>query len=140
MGAVCDVYDALTSNRAYKKASTPVEAITHMWAWEGHFDREILFRFMQSIAVFPVGLLVRLRSNRLGIVLGTGVRALQPRVLAFYGVREAAMIAPTEVVITDSLIDDQIVAVEEPASWGFDDWPMLRDRLLNQKRASGKRG
>lgn len=140
MGAICDVYDALTSNRAYKKASTPAEAITQMWEWDGHFDRQLLFRFMQSISVFPVGLLVRLRSNRLGIVLDNGARASRPRVLAFYGMREAAMIAPTEVVITDSLADDQIVAVEQPNSWGFDDWPMLRDQFLNQKRPSVKRG
>lgn len=140
MGSICDVYDALTSNRAYKKASAPIEAITQMWAWEGHFDRALLFRFMQSISVFPVGLLVRLRSNRLGIVLDNGARASRPRVIAFYGVREGDMIAPAEMVITDSLIDDQIVSIEEPASWGFDDWAMMRDRLLDQKKSPGKRG
>lgn len=117
MGAICDVYDAVTSNRAYKDAWQPVRAITEMWNWDGHFDRELLFRFMQSIGIFPVGTLVRLRSNRLAIVLPNGRRASRPRVLAFYCAIENAPIPHQTVTITDNLSDDQIVSVEDPHHW-----------------------
>jgi len=80
LGAVCDVYDALTSERVYKDAWSPVEALTAMWSWEGHFDRALLFTFMQSIGVFPAGMLVQLRSNRLALVLENKRRASRPRV------------------------------------------------------------
>ncbi|MCR9181235.1 MAG: HD-GYP domain-containing protein, partial [Erythrobacteraceae bacterium] len=49
MGAICDVYDALTSNRSYKTASSPAEALTIMYASTGHFDRELLQAFALSI-------------------------------------------------------------------------------------------
>lgn len=39
MGAVCDVYDAITSNRPYKAGWDPAESIRKMAEWStGHFD------------------------------------------------------------------------------------------------------
>ncbi len=43
---------------------------------------------MQSIGVFPPGMLVQLRSSRLGIVLEPKRRHAGPRVLAFYATRD----------------------------------------------------
>lgn len=122
LGAICDVYDALTSERAYKDACSPVESVAAMQSWEGHFDPDLLFAFMQSISVFPPDLLVRLRSNRLGVVLENKRRASRPRVLAFYGVREQAMIKPEVVVIEDTLANDSVVAAADPAEFGIADW------------------
>ena len=111
LGAICDVYDALTSDRVYKDAWTPIEAISAMWSWEGQFDRELLFAFMQSIHVFPPGMLVHLRSNRLAVVLEPKRRTARLRVLAFYSMRECEAIAPQEVVISDTLANDSIVGL-----------------------------
>lgn len=130
MGAICDVFDALTSNRVYKNASSPVEAITGMADWPGHFDPKLLFAFMQSISVFPVGMLVRLRTNRLAVVLENGRRASRPRVRAFYSTTEREMIPPEVVVISDSFADDSIVSREDPADWGLAGWETLRGELL----------
>lgn len=131
MGAICDVYDALTSNRAYKAAWTPVEAITNMTSLSGHFDRGLLFDFMRSISVFPVGMLVRLRTNRLAVVLDNGMRASRPRVKAFYSTTDRELISPQIVTINDSWRDDQIISEETPEKWGIDDWPMIKDQLLS---------
>ena len=38
MGAICDVYDAVTSNRPYKSGWEPGESIKRMAQWKGHFD------------------------------------------------------------------------------------------------------
>lgn len=129
LGAICDVYDALTSDRAYKKAWSPAEALAAMWSWEGHFDRELLFVFMQSIGVFPVGMLVRLRSNRLGMVLDNARRNSRPRACAFYSTRDKCYCPPEIVTIKDSLDGDKIMGVEEPDLWGFSDWPSLQVHL-----------
>lgn len=129
LGSVCDVYDALTSDRVYKGAWTPAEAVAAMWGWDGHFDRALLFTFMQSIGVFPPGLLVQLRSNRLAMVLESRRRNPRPRVLAFYAMRERTFIAPEELTIADSLSNDSIVAAADPAAWGLDDWDRLADQL-----------
>jgi HD-GYP domain-containing protein (c-di-GMP phosphodiesterase class II) len=135
LGAICDVYDALTSERVYKGACSPVEAVTAMCSWNGHFDTALLFSFMQSIAVFPPGMLVRLRSNRLALVLENKRRSSRPRVLAFYSARERELIKPEVLVIEDSLANDSIVAAASPEEWGIADWDqVLRDlRQQNPK-------
>ena len=138
MGAICDVYDALTSNRAYKEAWTPVEAITRMQSWDGHFDPALLFSFMQSIDTYPVGLIVQLRSNRIGVVLDNGRRASRPKVLAFYSTREEAWIDNEIVMIGETLSRDAILANVDPADWGIsqsDIDAMLNGRAPNRQLA-----
>ncbi len=44
MGAVCDVYDAVTSNRPYRSGWDPGDAIMQMATWNGHFDPKVLTR------------------------------------------------------------------------------------------------
>lgn len=129
LGAICDVYDALTSDRPYKKAWQPAEALAAMWSWDGHFDRELLFAFMESIGVFPVGMLVRLRSNRLGMVLDNARRNSRPRACAFYSTRDKCYCLPEIVTIKDSLDGDKILGAEDPDLWGLADWPSLKAYL-----------
>ncbi|WP_319798866.1 HD-GYP domain-containing protein [Nitrobacter sp.] len=130
LGAICDVYDALTSDRVYKQGWQPQEAIAAMWGWEGHFDPDLLFPFMQSIGVFPAGMLVGLRSNRLAIVLDNSRRASRLRAIAFYSTRERTFLPPETVVMKDDLSGDSIMSVEEPRDWGLEKWDEMRAQLL----------
>lgn len=130
LGAICDVYDALTSDRVYKKGWQPQQAIAAMWEWDGHFDTDLLFTFMQSIGVFPAGMLVGLRSNRLGIVLDNSRRASRPRAVAFYSTREKAFLSPETIVMKDDLSGDSILSAEDPRRWGLEKWDEMRARIL----------
>jgi HD-GYP domain-containing protein (c-di-GMP phosphodiesterase class II) len=47
--SICDVYDALTSVRAYKKAWTPLDAARFMLETNGQFDRRLLMRLFYSL-------------------------------------------------------------------------------------------
>jgi HD-GYP domain-containing protein (c-di-GMP phosphodiesterase class II) len=134
LGAICDVYDALTSERIYKEAWSPVEALSAMWRWEGHFDRALLFTFMQSIGIFVPGMLVRLRSNRLAIVLENKRRTSRPRVLAFYATLDRSFLTPEEIIIQDNLANDSIVGVARPEDWDFADWDALAAKLKGSSR------
>lgn len=134
MGAICDVYDALTSDRVYKEASPPLDALAAMWSWEGHFDRELLFTFMRSIDVYLPNMLIELRSNRLGIVLESKRRNARPRVLAFYSTRERGFIEPEEIEIQDTLASDSIIALATPEEWGLDNWEQEAQRLTVNRR------
>lgn len=49
LAAVCDVYDALTSIRPYKRAFSQAEAMSIMINAKGHFDPELLRAFVQNI-------------------------------------------------------------------------------------------
>lgn len=67
MGAICDVYDAITSNRPYKKGWGPAESIQRIAQWKGHFGADLLKAFIKAIGIYPVGSLVRLSSQRLAL-------------------------------------------------------------------------
>ncbi|MFS0757547.1 HD-GYP domain-containing protein [Noviherbaspirillum sp. 1P10PC] len=95
MGAVCDVYDALTSNRLYKEGWCPNKAIRQMAGWKGHFDPVIFQAFVKSVGIYPVGTLVRLESGRLGVIMQQGRDSLlQPKVKIFFSTKSMTHISP----------------------------------------------
>ena len=54
--AICDVFDALTSIRPYKKGFTPEAAAEMMETWIGHFDRALLKQFFECMGLkWPSG-------------------------------------------------------------------------------------
>jgi HD-GYP domain-containing protein (c-di-GMP phosphodiesterase class II) len=120
MGAVCDVYDAITSDRPYKKGWDPAEAIRKMAEWKGHFDPQVFQIFVKSVGIYPVGSLVRLESGRLGVVLEQHEKSLlTPRVKVFFSARSRLPI-PQEVLDLAKLAGrDKIVARESAEDWGF---------------------
>lgn len=70
ISAVCDVYDALTSDRSYRKTCFPNEVIEYMMGAAGTlFDYDILKAFLRSIVAYPVGTYVKLSNNIIGIVV-----------------------------------------------------------------------
>lgn len=68
--SIADVYDAVTSDRPYRKALLPHEAYELMMV-SGcqHFDPQILPVFLERIAVYPVGTIVQLSSGDIGVVV-----------------------------------------------------------------------
>ncbi len=68
--SVADVYDALTSDRVYKKAIYPYQAIEYLVSMSGHqFDKRIVDVFIQNISLFPPGTYVRLNNGQVGCVI-----------------------------------------------------------------------
>ncbi|TAK91110.1 MAG: HD-GYP domain-containing protein [Aquabacterium sp.] len=122
MGAVCDVYDAITSNRPYKAGWDPAESIQKMaqWAKDGHFDERIFQAFVKSIGIYPTGSLVKLKSGRLGVVVEQGGKSLlSPMVRVFFSTKANEPIPPQLIDLGDGSTTDQIVSRESPSTWGF---------------------
>jgi HD-GYP domain-containing protein (c-di-GMP phosphodiesterase class II) len=120
MGAVCDVYDAITSNRPYKEGWDPAIAIRRMAQWHGHFDEDILKQFIATIGIFPVGSLVALTSGRLAVVLQPGTSTLsRPVVRAFFSIRTNEPIPIETIDLGLPGCSDRIIRPEDPAHWGF---------------------
>ena len=68
--AIADVYDALTSDRPYRKALLPSEAIEMVMGASGtHFDPYLVQLFLKKIAPYPIGMLVNLSNDTCGIVI-----------------------------------------------------------------------
>lgn len=123
MGAVCDVYDAITSNRPYKAGWDPAESIRKMTEWSsGHFDPRVFQAFVKSVGIYPIGSLVRLESGRLGIVVDqTEKSLLTPKVRVFFSTRANAHIPPEMVDLSIRAGGDKIVSREDPGKWDFPD-------------------
>jgi putative nucleotidyltransferase with HDIG domain len=122
MGAICDVYDAITSARAYKESWTPGETLEWMAETDGQFDRKILNLFATMIGPLSLGTLVRLASDRLALVVDDGEAARAPTVVAFHCARADR---PLPQRIVDSR-RDAITGVERAARWHFADWPVIK--------------
>jgi len=122
MGAVCDVYDAITSNRPYKAGWDPAESIAQMASWKGHFDPAIFGAFVRSLGIYPTGSLVRLQSGRLAVVIEQSAEALvSPVVKVFFSTANKLPLPARRLDLSRPNCSDRIVARESPQDWGFSD-------------------
>src|SRR5699024_4018570 len=68
--AIADVFDAMTSNRDYRAALLPHEALETLYACAvTKFDKQMVVVFRKSIAIYPNGLSVKLSDGRVGVVV-----------------------------------------------------------------------
>ena len=121
MGAVCDVYDAITSNRPYKAGWDPAESIKKMTAWcNGHFDEAVFRAFVKSIGIYPVGSLVRLTSGRLGVVTEQTAKSLvTPLVKVFFSTKSGIYVKPEMIDLSRGVGGEKIISFESPGKWGI---------------------
>jgi HD-GYP domain-containing protein (c-di-GMP phosphodiesterase class II) len=136
MSAVCDVYDAVTSDRPYKKAWGPAEAIQRMAEWKGHFDERVFQAFVRCVGIYPVGTLVRLQSGRIGVVIEQHEKSLlTPVVKVFFSARSRLPIIQTIVNLADAGMDDKIAGRETADAWGLKGVDELWSGLAQQKKS-----
>jgi putative nucleotidyltransferase with HDIG domain len=123
MGAVCDVYDAITSNRPYKLGWDPAESLRKMAEWtRGHFDPTVFQAFVKSMGIYPVGSLVRLTSGRIGVVVEQTAKSLTtPRIKVFFSSKSNMRILPQVIDLSQPDTSEKIAGREDPAKWHFPD-------------------
>ncbi|MBT2287560.1 HD-GYP domain-containing protein [Paenibacillus albidus] len=67
---VADSYDAMTSNRIYKKAMLPHQAVEALYVGSGTlYEQEHLELFRDRVIIYPMGLTVRLSNGESGVVV-----------------------------------------------------------------------
>ena len=67
--AIADVYDALTSDRPYRKAMSPNDAVEYILSHgDTQFDYEMVRVFSKAVVPYPPGTLVRLTTDDVGVV------------------------------------------------------------------------
>ena len=82
---VCDVFEALTAVRPYKKALTPIEAFAVMFREEKDFDSLWLRRFVQTLGLFPNGTRVEMIDGSHAVVVNQTNDVKKPRVQLLSG-------------------------------------------------------
>ena len=123
MGAVCDVYDAITSNRPYKSGWDPAASLRKMAEWaNGHFDPRVFQAFVKIMGIYPVGSLVRLTSGCIGVVVVQTTKSLTtPTVKVFFSTKSNMRILPQIVDLSRPDSMEKIVGREDPDQWLFSD-------------------
>src|SRR5206468_4199368 len=91
--AVADIYDALTSDRGYRKALPPDMAMRIILTQSGTaFDPLVVKHFVNLVGLYPVGSFVRLQTGEVGLVQYNQNRdLLRPVVLVVYDASGKAM-------------------------------------------------
>jgi putative nucleotidyltransferase with HDIG domain len=122
MGAVCDVYDAVTSNRPYKVGWEPGMSLQRMAQWKNHFDQTVFKAFVKSVGIYPIGSVVLLKSGRLAVVIDQSPKTLlQPIVKVFFSTKSKARIQVEVVDLSKPSAMDEIVGHESAHTWGIHD-------------------
>ncbi|MGI9649093.1 MAG: HD-GYP domain-containing protein [Acidimicrobiia bacterium] len=71
--AICDVYDALTTRRAYKRALPPAKALEIILEGSGtQLDPNLVEIFVSMLGIFPAGSLLRLDTGEVAVVVAAG--------------------------------------------------------------------
>ncbi len=122
MSAIVDVYDAISSDRVYHKGMLPTDALGKLLEWSRfHFNPELVQVYIKSIGIYPTGSLVRLESDRLGVVIEQHPgNSLHPVVRVFYHADRRHYLEPEDLDLARPLCQDRIVGHEAYEAWGID--------------------
>ena len=110
MITICDIFDALTATRVYKKGFSHGKsfAILRELANKGQLDSKLVDQFIKCVGVFPVGTLVQLKSNKLALVqVRNDENPTNPKVHSFYSVKLHQFLHKQEIDLADC--NDEIV-------------------------------
>lgn len=67
--SIADIYDALVTERPYKKGFTPRDSVEMIMAMTGELDIKFIKVFMESVILYPVDSYVKLSNGELGKVV-----------------------------------------------------------------------
>jgi len=121
MIAIIDSYDAMTSERPYKKSIHPINAFKTLIAESpSNYDEELVEKFIQCMGVYPIGTLVKLNSGKLGLISRLNKRKpLHPYVRVFYNTRLNQAIPIEEINLSGSKYKDQIDCCIRPEEFNL---------------------
>ncbi|OXM15245.1 hypothetical protein CGZ75_00405 [Paenibacillus herberti] len=65
-----DSYDAMTTNRIYREPMLPHQAVEALYAGTGtQYEQSMVQLFRDKVAIYPVGMTVRLQTGEVGVVV-----------------------------------------------------------------------
>lgn len=121
MVTIADLYDAMTTHRAYQRSMPPREAIRQMKTVRGTvLNPEFLSYFIYYLGDYPVGSLIRLKNAEIMLVIGFGEAG--NRHLKLRRLITANGKPDLEKTLTELLPDehDRIVSDIDPLTRGID--------------------
>jgi putative nucleotidyltransferase with HDIG domain len=121
MCAIADVYDAITADRVYHKGLPPTMALKKLLEWSGtHLDQTLVHRFIRSMGIYPVGSLVKLKSQRLAVVIEASESDQRlPLVKVIYNTSSQRYLPVELIDLSKPTTQDEILQAVDPARFGI---------------------
>ena len=120
MAAIVDVYNAVTTDRGYKKGLSPSIALADILSRaKNHFDAELVQTFIKAIGIYPFGTLLSLTNSLIGLVVNpNNDDLLHPGLLIIYNPIQGGLIKPYSLRLVNHQDDpryriSRVVAKEE---------------------------
>lgn len=122
MISIVDVYDALTAKRVYKEGMNPINAFKILRNDSPDcFDLELVNKFIKCIGVHPVGTLVKLKSQKLGVVAKSNFeQPLKPVVKTFYSAKHHHYTEVKDIDLGSTKVDDELESAIKPEDFNID--------------------
>ncbi|MEM1197463.1 MAG: DUF3391 domain-containing protein [Pseudomonadota bacterium] len=131
MAAICDTFDFLLSKTNSAAALDPASAIEHMKEMHGAFDAEILRQFIESVGLYPVGSFVRLRSEKIAMVIDEDDKDhTKPVVQAFYSLDLKEEIKTHRIALAQSDAEDAILEIADLSGLDLPEDQFLREMIF----------
>ncbi len=96
ISGLVDSYEAMTSERPYRKSRTPFQALMELYEERDRlYSGGLVEQFIQCIGIFPVGSFVQLNSDEVGVIVSRNrVQQLKPRVMVLIDAEGRTMSPP----------------------------------------------
>lgn len=131
MAAICDTYDTLIAGGDPAQRLDPAQAITRLQEQPEKFDATLLARFVETVGIYPIGSFVRLRSQRLAMVIDEDpVDPGLPTVRTFWSLPQGRGLNGEIIALAHCYGEDAIEGVADLTGLGLTDVGKLREELL----------
>ncbi len=110
MGGIIDWYDAVTSERPYRRAIAPTQALTKMYEQRKRiFHPTLVEKFIQCMGIYPIGSVVEFDTEEVGVVLTTDrAQRLRPKVAVVLNRDKKPYLSSTRIVELRGDADDAL--------------------------------
>jgi putative nucleotidyltransferase with HDIG domain len=132
MISIVDTYDAITAQRCYKEGQTGISALKILKRESPQsYDPVLLTQFIKAIGIHPVGTLIRLNNEKLGIVIKANEQdPLRPVLKVFYNCKFKRYIEVSMVDLANAKVDLEIEGAVMPEDFGIDLIRFFRQSVL----------
>jgi len=127
---VCDVFDAITSERCYKSGIDTVSGLTVIYSMrDQYFKKELAHDFIKCMGVYPIGACIVLDDGRSGFVVGSTDDMMKPVVHLIYDEKKRERIEPHRINLSKT--DTSITSYGNPNKFGVTSRDVI-ERLVLQ--------
>ncbi|CAM2803269.1 HD-GYP domain-containing protein [Pseudoalteromonas distincta] len=133
MASIVDVYDALTAERVYKAGMEPIRAFKILKdGCPDSFDSVLLTKFIQCIGIHPVGTLVKLSSQKVGLVTESNPsKPLKPVVKTFYSAKHSRYTQIQNIDLSSKKTLDTLESAIKPKEYNIDLERFYKNSILS---------